>query len=158
VVDPGPVRWWDRPKRPHEGPMYTTGPGRMTGSIWHRRSRPRRAGRATASNLDTHLDRGFGRKVRMLLSFQRPSHLFGRGFLPGARPKPSPIPERTGEYSARIAGRCRAAEAMMPRPAARRGVPLGRRRALPLRGAWARVPRGARGGHPARQALGPGRR
>ena len=96
--------------------MYTTDPGRMTGSIWHRRSRPRRAGRATASNLDTHLDRGFGRKVRMLLSFQRPSHLFGRGFLPGARPKPSPIPERTGEYSARIAARCGLAVAIMAHP------------------------------------------
>ena len=83
-------------------PMYTNGPGTHDGvSIWHRRSRPVRAGRATASNLDTHLDRGVGRSVRMLLSFQRPSHLFGRGFLPGARPKSCPIPERTGEYSAR---------------------------------------------------------
>jgi hypothetical protein len=36
------------------------------------------ADRATASNLDTHLDRGVGRRVRMLLSFQRPSHLFGK--------------------------------------------------------------------------------
>ena len=37
----------------------------------------------------------------MLLSFQRPSHLSGRGFLPRARPRTVPISERTGEYSAR---------------------------------------------------------
>jgi len=43
--------------------------------------------------------------VRMLLSFQRPSHLFGKGFLPRARPRPSPISERTGEYSAGSAAR-----------------------------------------------------
>ncbi len=39
-----------------------------------------RTGGTTASNLDTHLDRGVGRVVRMLLSFQRPSHLFQKGF------------------------------------------------------------------------------
>jgi hypothetical protein len=33
---------------------------------------------STASNLDTLLDRGFDRRVRMLLSFQRPSHPSGR--------------------------------------------------------------------------------
>src|SRR6516165_12308777 len=79
VADPGLTAGRIRPTRPHEGPVYTTDPGRMTGSIWHRRPRPRGASRATASNLDTHLDRGFGRRVRMLLSFQRPSHLFGKG-------------------------------------------------------------------------------
>jgi hypothetical protein len=86
-VDLGPVPGGIRPLRPHEGTRCTpTGPGTHDGvSIWHRRSKPVRASRATASNLDTHLDRGFGRRVRMLLSFQRPSHLFGRGFLPGGR-------------------------------------------------------------------------
>ena len=71
-----------RPLRPHEGTRCTpTSPGTHDGvSIWHRRSKgPRGAGRATASNLDTLLDRGFGRRVRMLLSFQRPSHLFRKG-------------------------------------------------------------------------------
>jgi hypothetical protein len=84
-VDLGPVPGGIRPLRPHEGTRCTpSGPGTHDGvSIWHRRSKPVRAARATASNLDTHLDRGFGRRVRMLLSFQRPSHLFGRGFLPG---------------------------------------------------------------------------
>ena len=62
--------------------MYTTDPGTQDGvSIWHRRRSLAREGPvdATASNLDTHLDRGVGRSVRMLLSFQRPSHLFGKG-------------------------------------------------------------------------------
>ena len=71
--------------------MYTTDPGTQDGvSIWHRRQSLARKGPvdATASNLDTLLDRGFGRRVRMLLSFQRPSHLFGRGFLPRAHPRP----------------------------------------------------------------------
>jgi hypothetical protein len=56
--------------------------------------------RATASNLDTLLDRGVGREVRMLLSFQRPSHLFRRG-APSYRHAESELdPERTAEYSA----------------------------------------------------------
>ena len=46
--------------------------------------------RATASNLDTLLDRGIGRSVRMLLSFQRPSHLFGKGAPSDRRPGQSP--------------------------------------------------------------------
>jgi hypothetical protein len=45
-----------------------------------------------------------GRRVRMLLSFQRPSHLFREGFLlrgtPGSRNR---FPGRTDEYSARLA-------------------------------------------------------
>jgi hypothetical protein len=57
--------------------------------------------RATASNLDTHLDRGVGRRVRMLLSFQRPSHLSGRVVLPsGAPANRLRFPGRTDEYSA----------------------------------------------------------
>jgi hypothetical protein len=63
--------------------MYTVGSRRKTGSIL---APPfevirERTIRATASNLDTHLDRGIGRKVRMLLSFQRPSHLFRKVIL-----------------------------------------------------------------------------
>jgi hypothetical protein len=40
-------------------------------------------------------------RVRMLLSFQRPSYLFreGASFPPGT-PEPSLVPERTDEYSA----------------------------------------------------------
>src|SRR5436305_15164251 len=44
-----------------------------------------------------------GRKVRMLLSFQRPSHLFGEGLPPRGASETISIPERTGEYSARAA-------------------------------------------------------
>jgi len=62
---------------------------------------------ATASNLDTLLDRGVGRRVRMLLSFQRPSHLFGKVFPSHGASKTVPISERTGEYSARSAVRGR---------------------------------------------------
>src|SRR5690242_30899 len=83
VGGPGPVPGGIRPSRPHEGAPCTQGaPGRKTGSIL---APPIEVGpasgpcRATASNLDTLLDRGVGRRVRMLLSFQRPSHLFGRG-------------------------------------------------------------------------------
>ena len=106
-VDLGPVPGGIRPLRPHEGTRCTpTGPGTHDGvSIWHRRSRPVRAARATASNLDTHLDRGFGRRVRMLLSFQRPSHPFRKVVLHKRRVRnPNRIPERTDEYSARMAG------------------------------------------------------
>jgi len=48
--------------------------------------RPSVGSRTTASNLDTLLDRGVGRRVRMLLSFQRPSHRFVEGHPPWARP------------------------------------------------------------------------
>ena len=59
--------WWDRtlapptpPARPEaRSPMYTVGSGRKTGSILAPSSdQPRRVVRATASNLDTLLDRG----------------------------------------------------------------------------------------------------
>jgi hypothetical protein len=43
--------------------------------------------------------------VRMLLSFQRPSHLCGQVIPNRGRVRNRPIPERTGEYSARIAAR-----------------------------------------------------
>jgi hypothetical protein len=69
--------------------------------------------RATASNLDTLLDRGVGRRVRMLLSFQRPSHPFKKVIPPQtAHPGPNRVPERTDHYSAQI------------HPAARRGGPV----------------------------------
>ena len=59
--------------------------------------------RATASNLDTLLDRGIGRRVRMLLSFQRPSHPFRKVFLLKRSVRdPTWISERTDQYSARI--------------------------------------------------------
>jgi hypothetical protein len=81
------------------------------GQSWHRRlSRSAKRTKATAaSNLDTLLGRGIDRRVRMLLSFQRPSHLSEKG-LPsrGAHPGPIRIPERTGEYSAETAPRERA--------------------------------------------------
>ncbi len=63
-----------------------------------------RISRSTASNLDTLLDRGVGRRVRMLLSFQRPSHLFRKGFLlRGAPGSPIRFPGRTDKYSAAFA-------------------------------------------------------
>ena len=76
LVGRGPCATSRRPDV-HGGP-----PDARRGQSWHRRpSDPERVDRATASNLDTLLDRGIGRSVRMLLSFQRPSHLFKRGFL-----------------------------------------------------------------------------
>ena|SRR5436305_13198293 len=83
--------------------MYTTGSGTQDG-VFNLGTAVRmdpRVQRATASNLDTLLDRRVGREVRMLLSFQRPSRLSGRGFppmgAPGIRVR---VPGRTGEYSA----------------------------------------------------------
>jgi hypothetical protein len=91
VGGPGPVPGGTRPCVHTRGSdVHQRIPGHKTGfSIWHRRrsSGPRGPADATASNLDTLLDRGFDRRVRMLLSFQRPSHLFGRGFLPRAHPR-----------------------------------------------------------------------
>ena len=79
VGGPGPVRWWDQAPTSTQGdPMYTKDPGTQDGvfNLAPSSGGPLGTGRATASNLDTLLDRGFGRRVRMLLSFQRPSHPF----------------------------------------------------------------------------------
>jgi len=78
--------------------------GRKTGSILAPPSEEPSVwvARATASNLDTLLDRGVDRVVRMLLSFQRPSHLFGRGLLRLGRIRMTCFGprRRTDEYSA----------------------------------------------------------
>ena len=80
------------------GSMYTTDPGTQDGvSIWHRRRPAARKGRRSDGVEPGHTPRPrFGRRVRMLLSFQRPSHLAGRGFLPRARPRFRP---RSGHMS-----------------------------------------------------------
>jgi hypothetical protein len=61
-----------------------------TGSIWHRRLRscaPRGAPDGRRRRTWTHnLDRGFDRRVCMLLSFQRPSHRREKVVLFGVRP------------------------------------------------------------------------
>jgi hypothetical protein len=64
--------------------MYTVGSGTQDGvnSGTAAELLPRESLWATASNLDTLLDRLIGRRVRMLLSFQRPPHLFGGSALP----------------------------------------------------------------------------
>ena len=109
VGGPGPVRWWDQaPASTRGDPMYTIDPGTQDGvSIWHRRQSLAPEGTGRCDGVEPgHTPRPrVGRRVRMLLSFQRPSHLFGRGFLPRALPKSSPIPERIGEYSAQTAAR-----------------------------------------------------
>jgi hypothetical protein len=93
---------------PHEGARCTQwAPGCKTGSILAPSALRPASGaiESTASNLDTLLDRGFGRRVRMLLSFQRPSHRFRRDFLlrgvrdPGLGSRSGPIsipPDRRG--------------------------------------------------------------
>jgi hypothetical protein len=108
---PGICRGAAGPRAGVRSPMYTVGSRRKTGSIL---APPfelvrKRTVRATASNLDTHLDRGIGRKVRMLLSFQRPSHLFRKVILlRGAPGSLNSAPGRTDEYSAPL--RCRHAD------------------------------------------------
>src|SRR6185437_11999364 len=52
----------------------------------------------------THISTEVGRRVCMLLSFQRPSHLFGRVLLRRGRARIQRIPRRTGEYSAAYRG------------------------------------------------------
>jgi hypothetical protein len=60
----------------------------------------RKAGaRATASNLDTLLGRGIDRRVRMLLSFQRPSHLLEKGCPSQGRARDSVAGSRGGLMS-----------------------------------------------------------
>jgi hypothetical protein len=72
-----------RPERPADGsPMYTEGSGRKTGSILAPPlfGSPEEACERRRRTW-THLSTGVGRGVCMLLSFQRPSHLFRKGFL-----------------------------------------------------------------------------
>ena len=91
-------------------PSYTVGSGTQDGvnSGTAVRGTRRRVSTA-ASNLDTHLDRGIGRSVRMLLSFQRPSRTSRRRGLPlRARSGSKRIPKRTDEYSAEVAALGRA--------------------------------------------------
>jgi hypothetical protein len=84
--------------------------------------------RSTASNLDTLLDRGFDRVVRMLLSFQRPSHLFRKVVLPRARPEPR-RGSRGGPVSiAPNAGRTKEIERRRARPSSSREIPAHRRK------------------------------
>ena len=83
--------------------MYTGGSGTQDGvnSGPPFELLPEGNGQATVSNLDTQLDRRFGRRVRMLLSFQRPSHLLEEGDPPQGRARVlEPAPGRTDEYSA----------------------------------------------------------
>jgi hypothetical protein len=90
-------------------------PGRKTGfSIWHRRRSPGPQGAGRCDGVEPgHTPRPrVGRRVRMLLSFQRPSHLFGEGSSFPGHVIPSPISERTGKYSAQAAARGRPAYRM----------------------------------------------
>ena len=99
---PGSAPGGTGPLRPlHEGPRYTVGlraqDGVNLGSAV--RAFPRRGVRAAASNLDTQLDRRFGRRVRMLLSFQRPSHLFRKELLLRGRARGHKTGSRGGPTS-----------------------------------------------------------
>ncbi len=102
---PGPVRWWDRPMRSHGGARRTPrAPERMTGSF-NLGTVVRTPGKWAAERRRrtwTHTSiGGSDRRVRMLLSFQRPSHLSGRGFLLVGRPEQgSPVWGGRIEYSA----------------------------------------------------------
>jgi hypothetical protein len=66
---------------------YTEGSGRKTGSILAPPTDQGPEGRRADDGVEPgHTPRPrVGREVRMLLSFQRPSHLFGRGFLSSRR-------------------------------------------------------------------------
>jgi hypothetical protein len=95
-------------------------PDARRGQSWHRRlSRSAKRTKATAaSNLDTLLGRGNDREVRMLLSFQRPSHLFKKGFPSQGRIQ-EPSGSRSGPVS--IAPKSRAVGGPRSGPLDRRG-------------------------------------
>jgi hypothetical protein len=96
------------PRATYQEPEYTGGlPGARRGQSWHRRPNGPRTDPSSDGVEPGHTPRPkFGRRVRMLLSFQRPSHLFRKGFLlsgtPGIR---KAIPGRTDEYSAQLLAR-----------------------------------------------------
>ena len=101
VGGPGPVPGGIRPLRPHEGIRCTPRiPGRKTGFNLAPSSiaGPEGPVDATASNLDTHPRPRVGRRVRMLLSFQRPSHLFGKG-IPSQGASENRLRSRSGPVS-----------------------------------------------------------
>jgi hypothetical protein len=73
------------------------------GQFWHRRSScPPKEEHPSDGVEPGHNSRpGFGRRVCMLLSFQRPSHLLQEGSPPQGRARVlEPVPGRTDEYSA----------------------------------------------------------
>ena len=75
-------------------------PGRKTGSILAPSSEPTRYTGLSSDGVEPgHTPRpSIGRRVRMLLSFQRPSHLFRKGFLLSGAPK-TRIGSRGGQMS-----------------------------------------------------------
>jgi hypothetical protein len=139
-TNPGPVPGGIRPLRPAPpasadgppaqsrtggSPKYTEGSRRKTGSILApSRQRPRKGSRSMRRRRTwTHLSTGVGRGVCMLLSFQRPSHLFRKGiFLMGA-PGSFSAPGRTDEYSA-PKGRRRVGDRFHPDRPRRRAVKI----------------------------------
>ena len=118
LVGSGPRVHRHRRPRPEVWSSSTPrAPDARRGQSWHRRlSRSAERTKATAaSNLDTLLGRGNDREVRMLLSFQRPSHLFKKGFPSQGRIQ-EPSGSRSGPVS--IAPKSRAVEASQFRRAA----------------------------------------
>jgi hypothetical protein len=120
--NPGPVPGGIRPLRlrsagtrpgriPHHppampggwSPMYTVGSGAQDGVNSGTAVRGAPRGERSSDGVEPgHNSRpGFGRRVCMLLSFQRPSHLFQEGNPPQGRARVlGPVPGRTDEYSA----------------------------------------------------------
>ena len=130
--------WWDQtlaPSHRHNGSgaRCTQGPpGARRGQSWHRRPSRPVMGRSSDGVEPGHTPRPrVGRRVRMLLSFQRPSHLFGRGSFSGrAR---GPDGSRGGPLSiARNVRRKAGEHPRRPPPAAEDS------------GIWARRPPGSR--------------
>ena len=99
--NPGPVPGGIRPLRSHEGARRTQrAPERKTGSILA--PSPDQSMRTeVATVIEPGHTSAEGRpRVRMLLSFQRPSHLFRRDFLRRHAREPKLLSGRTDEYSA----------------------------------------------------------
>ncbi len=106
--NPGSAPGGIRPLRPHRGsPWYTLDSGTQDGVNLGTavRTNPKLESIERRRRTWTHIStEGSVEVVRMLLSFQRPSHLFERASFSGVRPgSRSGFPERTGKYSARRA-------------------------------------------------------
>jgi hypothetical protein len=123
VGGPRACPWRDQTHASSRGdPCTPRVPGRMTGfqSGTVAISGPQGAGRCDGVEPGHTPRPRVGRRVRMLLSFQRPSHLSGRGFLPTAHPEPfrfrsGPVSIAPAPPSWEVSGRGRHCRTARPR-------------------------------------------
>jgi hypothetical protein len=85
--NPGPDPWRIRPLRLQIWcPVHSGLQGARRGQSWHRRPKDPQGPVERRRRTWTHSSTNIGRRVRMLLSFQRPSHLCRKGLLLSGTP------------------------------------------------------------------------